>query len=101
MHKKDDAAVPGWDPEDYPRSVLSARTNVDIAEGRPGRWAAATAAELAALRKLPAAKVGLDRRRHHPADHQPRQGADPRARQGQADHASATSSPTTPPSRRG
>ena len=56
MHKKDAAAVSGWDPEDYPRSVVSARTNVDIAEGRPGRWSAATAAELAALRKLPAAK---------------------------------------------
>ena len=56
MHKKDDAAVPGWDPEDYPQSVLSGRTNVDIAEGRPGRWAAATSSELAALRKLPAAK---------------------------------------------
>ena len=42
MHKKDDAAVPGWDPEDYPQSVLSGRTNVDIAESRPGRWAAAT-----------------------------------------------------------
>ena len=56
MHKKDDAAVPGWDPEDHPRSVLSARTNEDIAEGRPGRWPAATADELAALRKLPSAK---------------------------------------------
>ena len=57
MHKKDDAAVPGWDPEDYPQSVLSGRTNVDIAESRPGRWAAATSSELAALRKLPAAKA--------------------------------------------
>jgi bifunctional non-homologous end joining protein LigD len=56
MHKKDDAAVPGWDPEDFPRSVLSARTNEDIAKGRPGRWAAATASELATLRKLPVAQ---------------------------------------------
>ncbi len=56
MKKKDDTAVPGWDPEDYPRSVLSARTNEDIAEGRPGRWRAATADELATLRKLPSAK---------------------------------------------
>jgi bifunctional non-homologous end joining protein LigD len=56
MHKKDDAAVPGWDPEDYPQSVLSARTNEDIAAGRPGRWRAATDSELATLRKLPQAK---------------------------------------------
>ncbi len=57
MHKKDDAAVPGWDPEDFPRSVLSVRTNEDIAKGQPGRWPAATDGELAALRKLPAAKA--------------------------------------------
>ena len=60
MHKKDDAAVPGWDPEDLPRSVLSSRTNEDIAKGRPGRWQAATNDELATLRKLPAAKAEMD-----------------------------------------
>src|SRR4051794_26729771 len=27
MHKHDDDAVEGWDPEDHPRSVLSGRTN--------------------------------------------------------------------------
>ena len=42
IHKEDDDAVAGWDPEDHPRSVLSARTNDDVADGRPGRWAAAT-----------------------------------------------------------
>jgi bifunctional non-homologous end joining protein LigD len=57
MHKKDDAAVPGWDPEDHPRSVFSARTNEDIAAGSPGRWAPATSAELATLRKLPQSKA--------------------------------------------
>lgn len=56
MHKKDDHAVPGWDPEDHPESVFSNRTNIDVAEGRPGRWEAATAAELRALAKLPHAK---------------------------------------------
>jgi bifunctional non-homologous end joining protein LigD len=49
MHKNDDAAVPGWDPEDHPHSVLSARTNVDVVEGRPGRWIGPTKAELKAL----------------------------------------------------
>ncbi|HRE00148.1 MAG TPA: DNA polymerase ligase N-terminal domain-containing protein [Ilumatobacteraceae bacterium] len=52
IHKKDDDAVPGWDPEDHPRSVLSARTNVDVVEGRAGRWPAATADELDALANM-------------------------------------------------
>jgi bifunctional non-homologous end joining protein LigD len=30
LHKDDDAAVPGWNPEDYPRSVLSGRTNDEV-----------------------------------------------------------------------
>ncbi len=49
IHKNDDDAVPGWDPEDHPLSVLSGRTNVDVVEGKPGRWPGATAIELAAL----------------------------------------------------
>lgn len=57
IHKKDEYAVDGWDPEDHPRSVLSARTNEDIAERRPGRWTAATKAELRELGKLPNAKA--------------------------------------------
>ena len=101
MHKKDDAAVAGWDPEDYPRSVLSARTNEDIAEGRPGRWPAATDGRARRPAQAARRQGGLDRRRHHPADHQPRQGADPRARARPSRSPSARSSPTTPPSRRG
>jgi bifunctional non-homologous end joining protein LigD len=30
LHKDDEAAVPGWNPEDYPRSVLSGRTNEEV-----------------------------------------------------------------------
>jgi bifunctional non-homologous end joining protein LigD len=30
LHKDDDAAVRGWDPEDYPASVLSGRTNEQV-----------------------------------------------------------------------
>ena len=52
IHKRDGAAVAGWDPEDHPRSVLSGRTNDDVAAGRAGRWPAATAEELAALDDL-------------------------------------------------
>ncbi|HST47970.1 DNA polymerase ligase N-terminal domain-containing protein [Jatrophihabitans sp.] len=72
LHKRDDFAVPGWDPEQHPRSVLSGRTNDEVladpdrmwrsdlpaaeasialkdpASGRP------SADELAALEELPA-----------------------------------------------
>jgi bifunctional non-homologous end joining protein LigD len=30
LHKADDDAVSGWDPEDYPKSVLSGRTNDQV-----------------------------------------------------------------------
>jgi bifunctional non-homologous end joining protein LigD len=30
LHKRDDHAVPGWDPEQHPRSVLSGRTNDEV-----------------------------------------------------------------------
>jgi bifunctional non-homologous end joining protein LigD len=70
LHKDDDDAVSGWNPEDYPESVLSGRTNEevhadpdrvwrsDLPPGeasvtlRPPRIAGPTAAELAALEDL-------------------------------------------------
>jgi bifunctional non-homologous end joining protein LigD len=36
IKKKDAAAVPGWDPEDHARSVLSGRTQEEIAQGLEG-----------------------------------------------------------------
>ncbi len=54
IKKNDDAAVPGWDPEDHPESVLSARTNVDVVEGTPGRWRGVTQTELHELDELEA-----------------------------------------------
>jgi len=74
LHKRDEHAVPGWDAEDHPRSVLSGRTNDEVAadpdlvwhSDRPAAqaaertagalrregFAAATADELAALDAL-------------------------------------------------
>ncbi|MBV8539640.1 MAG: ATP-dependent DNA ligase, partial [Pseudonocardiales bacterium] len=73
IHKNDDHARPGWDPEDHPRSVKSGRTNDEVAAapealwrsgvpageatvplaGAPGRrWDPPTADELAALDAL-------------------------------------------------
>jgi bifunctional non-homologous end joining protein LigD len=36
LHKHDSAAVPGWDPEQHPRSVLSGRTSDEV-KARPER----------------------------------------------------------------
>jgi len=60
LHKQDDAAVPGWDPEDHPRSVKSGRTNDEVAAAPAATWqsrqdwSAPTADELADLAALPA-----------------------------------------------
>ncbi|MDN4175355.1 DNA polymerase ligase N-terminal domain-containing protein [Nocardioides sp. SOB77] len=35
LHKRDEHAVDGWDPEEHPRSVLSGRTNDDVVAGVP------------------------------------------------------------------
>ena len=51
IHKRDDGAVPGWDPEDHPRSVLSGRTNDDVARSVPARWDGPTTDELARPRR--------------------------------------------------
>jgi bifunctional non-homologous end joining protein LigD len=37
IKKRDEAAAPGWDPEDYGWSVLSGRTQEEIAQGMPAR----------------------------------------------------------------
>jgi hypothetical protein len=31
LHKADDAALPGWDPEQHPASVKTGRTNDEVA----------------------------------------------------------------------
>ncbi len=75
MHKRDEHAVNGWDPEEHPRSVLSGRTNDEV--GRPGpcasdrrrrkqpahptaatEFAAATVDELAELDRCPRRRSG-------------------------------------------
>jgi bifunctional non-homologous end joining protein LigD len=33
LHKRDEAAVPGWDAEDHPTSVKTGRTNDEVADG--------------------------------------------------------------------
>ncbi|MGE5291873.1 MAG: DNA polymerase ligase N-terminal domain-containing protein [Micromonosporaceae bacterium] len=38
LHKRDDFAVEGWDPEDHPRSVLSGRTNDEVKADPERLW---------------------------------------------------------------
>lgn len=60
IHKHDDHAVPGWDPEDHPRSVKSGRTNDEVKAAPAASWSstaswvAPTPDELEALAGLPA-----------------------------------------------
>ena len=53
LHKHDDDAVEGWDPEEHPRSVLTGRTNDEVKADPDRQWhsdrpAAEAAEELAA-----------------------------------------------------
>ncbi|MDQ1429411.1 MAG: bifunctional non-ous end joining protein LigD, partial [Actinomycetota bacterium] len=38
LHKRDEYAVAGWDPEAYPRSVLTGRTNEEVARDPERSW---------------------------------------------------------------
>ena len=38
LHKQDDHAEPGWDPESHPRSVKSGRTNEEVAASPEAMW---------------------------------------------------------------
>jgi len=38
IHKRDDAAVPGWDAEDHPQSVKTGRTNDEVKADRDAIW---------------------------------------------------------------
>ena len=38
LHKADEHAQPGWDPEDHPRSVRSGRTNDEVAAAPEALW---------------------------------------------------------------
>jgi bifunctional non-homologous end joining protein LigD len=53
IHKRDEHAVEGWDPEDHPRSVLSGRTNDEV-KADPNRiWRSHAVAAEAEVSLLP------------------------------------------------
>ncbi len=56
LHKNDDDAVPGWDPEEHPESVKSGRTNDEVAAAPAAMWRSDVPAAEAAValdRKIP------------------------------------------------
>jgi bifunctional non-homologous end joining protein LigD len=53
LHKRDAYAVEGWDPEDHPRSVLTRRTNDDVAADPDREWRSDAAAAEAEIQLLP------------------------------------------------
>ena len=56
LHKHDESAVTGWDAEDYPKSVLSGRTNDEVKADPDRMWRSdLPAARAAVLLKTPAA----------------------------------------------
>lgn len=62
LHKRDDHAQPGWDPEDHPRSVKSGRTNEEVAAAPEALWRSdlpAAEAEVKLNAARPARKDGL------------------------------------------
>ena len=53
LHKRDEHAVPGWDPEAHPRSVLSGRTNDQVAADPHFVWRSDAPAAEANVSLLP------------------------------------------------
>jgi bifunctional non-homologous end joining protein LigD len=53
LHKRDAHAVDGWDPEEHPRSVLSGRTNDEVADDPDRVWRSDAPAAEAAVSLLP------------------------------------------------
>jgi bifunctional non-homologous end joining protein LigD len=53
VHKHDEHAVDGWDPEDHPRSVLSGRTNDEVAADPHRLWRSDAPAAEASVSLLP------------------------------------------------
>jgi bifunctional non-homologous end joining protein LigD len=53
LHKKDEWAEPGWDPEAHPRSVLTGRTNDEVKQDPDRMWRSGAPADEAEVSLLP------------------------------------------------
>lgn len=57
LHKHDEHAVDGWDPEDHPRSATTGRTNEEVAADPDRLWRSDAPPSEASVSLLPAAPV--------------------------------------------
>ena len=53
LHKRDEHAVEGWDPEEHPRSVLTGRTNDEVLADPTRMWQSGAPAAEASVSLLP------------------------------------------------
>jgi bifunctional non-homologous end joining protein LigD len=60
VHKRDEHAVEGWDPDEYPRSVLSGRTNDEVKADPDRMWRSDLPAAEASIALRPSTVAGLD-----------------------------------------
>ncbi len=60
LHKDDEAAVKGWNPEDHPRSVLSGRTNDEVRADPDRMWRSDLPPAEASIALRPATIPGPD-----------------------------------------
>ena len=58
LHKDDEYAVSGWDPDDYPKSVLSGRTNEQVRADPERMWRSDLPAAQASIRLRPPVVAG-------------------------------------------
>ncbi|HEX2498386.1 MAG TPA: DNA polymerase ligase N-terminal domain-containing protein [Actinomycetes bacterium] len=58
LHKRDEHAVEGWDPEDHPRSVLSGRTNDEVKADPERLWRSELPAAEASILLRPPSVAG-------------------------------------------
>lgn len=61
LHKHDEYAVKGWNPEDYPASVLSGRTNDEVKADPERMWRSDLPAAQASVRLRPPSRPGRTR----------------------------------------
>ena len=73
VHKHDEYAVPGWDPEEHPASVLSGRTNDEVKADPERMWRPDLPAASASVRLRPETPVP-SRGRGQPGRGQPGRG---------------------------
>jgi bifunctional non-homologous end joining protein LigD len=58
LHKRDEYAVEGWDPDDHPRSVLSGRTSDEVKADPERMWRSDLPADQASIALRPATVQG-------------------------------------------